>query len=99
MGNLHTENPKEYWNLIDKLKNDSSCNPCENIKLKDRVHELEVIVQQLEKQPGAVWCVLELPGWVGLWVTCSTVVCPGLAFPGSFGGHLSECGMHWIILP
>ena len=26
-------------------------------------------------------------------------VCPGLTFPGGFGGHLSECGMHWIILP
>ena len=33
--NLHTENPKEYWNLIDKLKDGNSCNPCENIKPKD----------------------------------------------------------------
>ena len=24
--------------------------------------------------------------------------CTGLTFPGVFGGHLSECGMHWIIL-
>ena len=33
--NLHTENPKEYWNLIDKLKDGYSCNPCENIKPED----------------------------------------------------------------
>ena len=26
--NLHTENSKEYWNLIDKLTDDNSCNPC-----------------------------------------------------------------------
>ena len=29
--------------------------------------------------------------------TCSIAVCPGLTFPGGFGEHLSECGMHWII--
>ena len=33
--NLHTENLKEYWNLIDKLKDGNSCNPCENIKPDD----------------------------------------------------------------
>ena len=31
--------------------------------------------------------------------TCSIAVCPGLTFPGGFGGHLSECCMRWIILP
>ena len=37
-------------------------------------------------------------GTGGVGGACSIAVCPGLTFPGGFGGHLSECGMHWIIL-
>lgn len=32
---LHSENPKEYWNLIDKLKDENRSNPCENISSDD----------------------------------------------------------------
>ena len=46
--------------------------------------------------PGVHWDCLGEWNWGG---TYSIAVCPGLTFPGGFGGHLSECGMHWIILP
>ena len=39
--NLHSENPKEYWNLIDKLKDVNCQNPSDNVKPEDWVNHFK----------------------------------------------------------